>query len=423
MAAMSRATWIPVLLLVSVPLLGCKQGQSQAPPPEPLKVDVSTPINEPISNYEVFTGRTQAYNYADVRARVTGYLWEARFKEGEDVKEGAVLFVVDPRPYDATLNQANANLELQKAQLKYNEADYNRQVDLRNKQAVSQDEVEKSGAARDTAQASVRSAEAAVRTAKLNRDFTEVLAPADSTIKRRQVDPGSLIQADNTIMASLVEMDKLYAYFDVDERTLLRFRHLLPEGKVPPEAAARLPVTLGFANEKPEEFSHAGELKFADNKVDPSTGTLRMWGIFQNPQRDLFSGLFVRVRMQIPMDAAETAKWKFVSEAALQSDQGQQYLYVVKQETRDDGQTHNVVVRVNVERGQRKDHVQGKEGTLIAVKGLKGDERVVVSNWQRVRPKTEVEPKEVDMPRSTTATSTTSVAGMPGSGAKDQASK
>src|SRR5438552_1143236 len=110
MAAMSQAKWISVLLLVSVPLLGCNQGPSQAPPPEAPKVDVSTPVNEPISNYEVFTGRTQAYNYADVRARVTGYLKEARFKEGEDVKEGEELFVVDARPYDAALNQATANL-------------------------------------------------------------------------------------------------------------------------------------------------------------------------------------------------------------------------------------------------------------------------------------------------------------------------
>jgi multidrug efflux pump subunit AcrA (membrane-fusion protein) len=205
-------------------------------------------------------------------------------------------------------------------------------------------------------------------------------------------------------------MDPMYAYFDVDERTFLRIREFLPEGMVPADADAKLPVTLGFANEAPENFSHPGKLKFGDNKVDPTTGTLRMWGIFDNTKRDLFSGLFIRVRMGIPIEPAEANKWRFVSEAALGSDQGRKYLYVVKNETKDDGATHQIVDRIDVEVGQR-------QNGLIAVKGLRGDERVVVSNLQRIRPKTEVAlPNEpVPMPRATTPATTVPANGAQGS--------
>src|SRR5262249_41813658 len=149
-------------------------------------------------------------------------------------------------------------------------------------------------------------------------------------ISRRLVDPGNDVIADNTVLASLVQLDKLYAYFDVDERTLLRINHLLPHGKIPPDAAKLLPVTLGLANEKPEAFSHEGVVEFADNKVDPTTGTLRMWGTFDNPNFDLKPGLFIRVRMGL----GAPRKALFVSEAALGSDQGRKFLYVVNGENK-----------------------------------------------------------------------------------------
>jgi RND family efflux transporter MFP subunit len=399
---MSRTIWIPTLLLICTPFLGCKLNQAQAPSSEPPKVDVSEPVAEPIASYEVFTGRTQAVNYADIRARVTGYLKEASFSEGEDVEENKVLFLIDPGPYEATLNQAKANLALQVAQLEYNERDYARMAAAFNKGGFSQDDVDKSRAALDTSKAAVRAADAAVRTAQINVDFTKVRAPFNGRISRRLVDPGTDVQADATIMASVVQMDPMYAYFDVDERTFLRIRELLPEGKVPADADAKLPVALGYANEAPENFSHIGKLKFGDNKVDPTTGTLRMWGIFDNHKRDLFSGLFIRVRMGIPIDPAEAKRWMYVSEAALGSDQGQKYLFVVRQETREDGSTHDVIDRVNVEVGQRKENVQGKPGILIAVKGLKGDEHIVVSNLQRVRKGTEVKVEKKEMPRAQT---------------------
>jgi len=399
---MKRVIGLAILCAATCFFIGCtKQNQGPSGSTELPKVDVSTPVEEPIKNYDVFTGRTQTMEYTDIRARVTGYLVDVKFKEGQDVKKDDPLFIIDPRPYDLALAQAKANLKFQQAQLVFNEADYRRTQDLFETKSVSREDLDKSRAARDTQKAQVESSAVAVDTAELNVKFTKVIAPFNGRIGRRQVDPGTDIQADVTIMASLVRVDPLYAYFDVDERTLLEIRRFFPEGKIPEDAAAKFPVTLGFANQKPEEFSHPGELMFADNKLDPTTGTMRMWGIFQNPQHDLYSGLFIRVKMEIPIDAAEAKKWLFVSEAALSSDQGRKYLFVVKKETKDDGNYHHVVARVDVEVGQRQDG-------LIAVKGLEGGEWVVVSNIQRVRPKSEVaDPgKPKPMPRATTQVKT-----------------
>jgi multidrug efflux pump subunit AcrA (membrane-fusion protein) len=217
-------------------------------------------------------------------------------------------------------------------------------------------------------------------------------------------------------------MDPMYAYFDVNERIfLLQIRGLLKDGKVPPDAAEKFPVTLGFADEKPEQFSHNGILKFADNKVDPTTGTLRMWGLFENPKHDLYSGLFIRVRMEMPVEAAEARKWQFVSEDALGSDQERKYLLVaVPKETADGTKYFIADERVYVEVGQRKVVKVGKEeGVLIAVKSLKGDdlkgdELVVVNNLQRVRPKMEVKAMYVPMPVKKTEATTIPVNGNQG---------
>src|SRR5262249_42047325 len=154
-------------------------------------------------------------------------------------------------------------------------------------------------------------------------------------------------------------------------------RAMLPEGRIPYNALEKFPVTLGFSNEKPEQFSHPGALKFADNRVDINTGTLRLWGTFENHKRDLHPGLFIRVRMGIGPERDAL----FVAEAALGSDQGRRFLYVVNKETKEDGSARDVVARVPVEVGQRKN------GRIAIEKGLKGDERVVVTGLQTIRPK------------------------------------
>jgi RND family efflux transporter MFP subunit len=376
---MNRHGWT-VLPLLLIALVGC--GEDKAPPePGAPEVQVSVPLSDTITNYEVFTGRTQALNAVDLRCRVTGFLAEAPFKQGEDVKKGDVLFVIQQKPFEESLRQARATRDQQRATLLLNESLYKRHLALRNQNAMSQEDFQQTQAARDTSRAALEAAEAATAIAAQNLDWCVVRAPFDGRISRRLVDPGNDVIADNTILASLVEVDKLYAYFDVDERTLLQINHLLPRGKVPANAARTLPLMLGLANESPEQFSHQGVLDILDNKVDVNSGTLRMWGIFENSEYDLKPGMFIRVRMGI----GEPRQALFVAESALGSDQGRKFLYVV------DGDNHIVYKPVTV--GQRK------QGLIAIENGLKGDERVVINGIQRVRPNMEVIPETVTMPR------------------------
>jgi RND family efflux transporter MFP subunit len=413
---MCRRAWKLFSSLALITVLGCGDKSAQLPPSKNPEVEVSKPIKDTLTNYEFFQGRTQAINSVDLRSRVTGYLAEAPFKEGEDVKKNDVLFIIQQKPFKDALRQATASRDQQKAQLVYNEANYKRNLELYKKSgggAVSENDVEQSRSSRDASKASVEAAEAAIEIAKQNLDWTEIRAPFDGRVSRRLVDPGNDVITDNTILASLVQLNPLYAYFDVDERTLLQIGHQFPEGKIPYNAADLFPVTLGLANEKPEDFSHPGILKFADNKVEPTTGTLRMWGIFENSKYDLKPGLFIRVRMGI---GKPQESW-FVAEAALGSDQGRQYLYLVNSEKNEDGTTKEVVAYFPVEVGQRKNG-------LIAVKGVNRDltpeDRIVVKGLQTIRPKISVEPKLVDMPRAQSPSTKPAVVGTISSGEKKQ---
>jgi len=380
-------------LFVALTLAGCGGVESAPPEAKPPQVDVSVPVKGTLTEYEVFTGRTEALYSANLQAQVTGYLKKAPFEQGDDVKKGDVLFEIDPRPFQATYDadkalvaQNEANLELAKQN-----NDRAQTLGSQKSSAIAQAEVDQYRSQLAQAIATLNQSKANLETAQLNLEWAVIRAPFDGRVSRRLVDPGNLVMANNTILASLVELDRLYAYFDVDERTLLRINEHLPSGKVPADSAQKLPVTLGLANEKPEAFSHLGTLKFTDNKVDPTTGTLRMWGTFENEKLDLKPGLFVRVRLGV----GEPRPALFVAESALGSDQGRRYLYVVDKE--------NKIVYTPVDVGQRKDVVvEGKKRTLIAVTGHEGYElkgkRVVVNGLQRVRPGDKVESKLVTMP-------------------------
>jgi RND family efflux transporter MFP subunit len=390
---MPRKFW-PLVLLLPAALAGCHHPKSQVDDGKPPEVMVSTPIKDSIVNYAVFTGRTQAVNRVDLQARVTGYLDKVYvgredelqdgqpppIREGDDVKKGQVLFVLQEKPFRDALTQAEKN---------YDQLVTQRDFNKRNLERVRSSGVGSSPADLDTAETAYRTsdsqvaaARAAVEIAKQNLEWATIRAPFDGRIGKRMVDRGNDVKADNTVLATIEQVNPLYAYFDVDERTTLRIGSLLANGKVPADATVRFPLTLGLANERPEDFSHKGTLKFADNKVDPGTGTLRMWGLFENPRLDLKSGMFVRVRMGV----GEPQETLFLAETALNSDQGKKYVLAVDED--------NKVVYTPVEIGQRKDG-------LIAVTGLKGDERVVVDGLQRVRAQMVVSPHEVPMPRAT----------------------
>jgi RND family efflux transporter MFP subunit len=287
----------PLFLVLSGSMLGLVAspgwtGGQPRPAAAPREVRVSRPLISEGPDHVDFTGRTEAAASVRIRARVTGYLDKVRFKDGAEVKQGEVLFEIDPRPYQAELDKAQAEVALSEADLKLAEAKYKRTKALHATKAASQADVETADAERVKARAQVAAARAGFEVARLRLAFTKVTAPFAGRIGRRLVDAGGLVRADETALAVLVTNDPVYVYFDMDERTYLRLRRAKREGKADVEAQ----VTVGLADEK--GFPRRGKIDFVDNQVDPKTGTIRMRVVCPNAKGLMLPGLFVRVRLK-----------------------------------------------------------------------------------------------------------------------------
>jgi RND family efflux transporter MFP subunit len=336
-----------------------------------------------VTDYADFTGRVAAVDSVEVRARVWGYLDKVNFKEGALVKQGDVLFEIDPRTYRATLAQAEGNLASMEARLERLNADLERARRLLPSRTIGREEYDKIVGDRGEAAASLAALKAAVERAKLDLEYTKVLAPVSGRVSRYVVTVGNLIQSGDqnggTLLTTLVSVDPMYAYFDVDEHTVLRVRRLVREGKAK-LAHDELPVWLGLANE--DGYPHRGTVDFVNNQVNPKTGTLRLRGVFPNKDEALSPGYFARVRLPIgfPHQAL------LVSDRALDTDQGQKVVYVVDRD--------NKVASRPVRLGAIHDGLREITG------GVKPGERVIVNGLQQVRPGIAVEPKLVDMPTS-----------------------
>jgi multidrug efflux system membrane fusion protein len=347
-------------------------------------VRVSHPVQRQVTDFEVFTGRTQAVQTVDLRARATGYLIRVLFQDGAEVRQGDVLFEIDPRPYQAELDRARAGLALAEARLKLAQANAKRAKALAGTNAVGKDELDKVEAERAAAEAAVRMAHSDTEVAQLKLSFTRVTAPISGHIGRRLLDVGNLVKADDTVLAAIVSDDPMYAHFDMDERTLLDVRRAVNEGRIKMPQAGHAPLYLGLAGE--EGYPHAGTLDFVNNQVDPATGTIRVRGIFPNPRpaggvRLLSPGMFVRIRL--PIGAPHPAL--LVSVGAVGSDQGQRFVYVLDDK--------DVVRRRDVKAGPLQD-----DGLLAITDGLKAGDWVVVGGLQRLRPGQAVRPQRVPMP-------------------------
>jgi len=377
------------VLGLSLSLAGCARKLSEVPLAA-IPVTVSRPIERDVTDYADFTARTAAVDSVEVRAHVWGYLQKVNFKEGALVKKGDVLFELDPRPYQATLQQANAKVGQDEAQLKYDEAQYRRNRELIAQHAVSQSDLDKSLAARDVDIANIAADKAVVASRQLDLEYTKVIAPVSGRTSRYIVTVGNLIQSGDqnggTLLTSIVSVDPMYAYFDVDEHTVLRVRQLAREGKAVSPREGVVPVWLGLANEN--GHPHQGTIDFVDNQVNPRTGTMRVRGVFPNADQVLAPGLFARVRGPI----GRPHKSLLVSEYALDTDQGRKVVYVAEKD--------NKVVSRPVRLGALHD------GLRAVDEGLKPDERVVVIGLQQVRPGVTVAPQLVDMPVSLEAAST-----------------
>jgi len=344
-----------------------------------IEVVVTTPITDQVTDSEDFTGRLDGLKTVDVRARVSGFVLSAPFKEGDMVHEGDLLFLIDPLSYKADLNLAAANLKLAKADQNLQEKIANRSRTLIGNGAVAQEDLETSVA---TAQKSGAQTEAMAATrdrAKLYLDWTRVTAPLSGRISRRLVDPGNLVNADQTILTTIVSDHELYAYFDVNERTYLDLVHPVSPGQSSSLGALNSPVIMQLANET--QFVRSGIVNFVDNRVNANTGTIRMRAVFDNADGALRAGLFVRIRLHIgtPYQAV------LIPGAALQSDQGRKYVFVVNDK--------DEVVYRPITPGQ-------EIKTLRVVKqGVAMGDRIIVSGMQRVRQGVQVQVQMQDPPK------------------------
>lgn len=380
----SRSSYLAgsLVLVGCIALAGCTANPSERPVAALVPVTVSYPVERYVTDYADFTGRTAAVDSVELRARVWGYLDKVHFEEGAIVKKGDVLFEIDPLTYKAVLAQAEGNLASAEARVERLDADLARARRLLSARAMSREEFDKIDGDRGEAAASRAALKAVVERAKLDLQYTKILAPVSGRVSRYVVTVGNLVQAGDqaggTLLTTVVSVDPMYAYFDVDENTALRVRRLVREGKSASPRDGGYPVSLGLANE--EGHPHRGTVNFADNQVNPKTGTIRLRGVFPNKDQVLLPGLFARVRTPIgrPHQAL------LVSDRALDTDQGQKIVYVVNEK--------NEVASRPVRVGALHD------GLREITDGLKPGERVIVSGLQQVQPGRTVEPTLVDMP-------------------------
>ena len=367
-------------LAVALAQAGCAKTAPELGPPPPAAVTVSRPLQRYVTDRAEFTGRTAAVESVQVRARVWGHLQKINFVEGADVKKDGLLFVIDQRPYRAALARAQADVAQGDARAKRVAADHARVRGLIASRAVSREEFDKTTGDLAEAAAATQSAKAALETARLNLEYTEVRAPVSGQVGRALVTVGNMVQSGEnggTILTTLVSVDPMYAYFDVDEGNIPRLRRLVNRLRVG-GADRAMPIHLGLAGE--QGHPHRGTIDFADNQVDPSTGTLKVRAVFPNKDRNLTPGLFARV--VVPLGDPHRAL--LVTDRAIDTDQGQKVVYVVGKD--------DVVERRPVRLGGLHD------GLREILAGLDGSERVVVDGIQRVRGGVTVQPRLVDMP-------------------------
>lgn len=365
------------VLLVCAITAGCDKVKSAMAPtpagpppaaPKPPDVLFTLPTTSTITDFEDFTGRTVARRTIDIRARVTGYLDKIQFKDGGEVKKDDLLFEIDPRPYQTEFTRTQAALVQAEAHRSRLDHDLERATKLIESKQISREQFDLVTGDRAEADAAVSVAKANLQTARLNLSFTQVKAPLAGQISRTQLDPGNLVKADDSILTTLVTLDPIFAYFEVDERTLLMMRRYVESGKIKTvdKDEPQVPVLMGLADE--DGFPHSGMINFVDNRLDVATGTLQVRGVFDNPTHILSPGLFVRVRLPI----GEPYQAILIDERALGTDQGQKFVYVVD---RDNNAQYRRVEVGKLQNGQR-----------VVRKGIAEGDRVVVSGLQRVRP-------------------------------------
>lgn len=359
-----QASWLGLLLSL---LAGCGQPTAEPAGPPPPAVAVSRPIQREVVEWEEYTGRLDAVETVEVRARVGGYLEKVNFKDGSLVKKGDLLFVIDPRPYKAALGRAQGELARAQARRDLAKNDLARAQRLFEKRVISEEELDTRDKNLREAVAAVQSAQSAVDEAKLNLEFTEVRAPISGRISRELVTEGNLVNDGTgtaTLLTTIVSLDPIYVYFEVDEKAYLRQGARRRTGERGTLQVAVNPVFVGLADE--EGFPHEGRLDFLDNRFDPAVGTIRARAVVDNPDGMLTPGLFARVKL--PSSGKFPAV--LLDDKAVLTDQDRKYVYVLDADNR----------------AQRRDVKLGRmfDGLRIVTEGLGADDAVVVHGVQKI---------------------------------------
>ncbi len=367
--AMAIGRCAPLLVLAA-----CGQDNQYVAPPPP-QVTVAAPLQQPVTRYLEATGNTASINTTDLVARVQGFIQEIHYKDGDEVKEGAALFTIEPEPYKLKLEQAQAAEAGAQASLKQTEAEYDRQADLASRQVASKAALDNATANRDSARAKLLQAQADTKTAAINLGYTQVKAPFDGIVTARQVSIGQYVGASGTptVLATIVQTHPIYVNFNISEQDVLRIRENMARRGITRDDLKTIPVEIGLQTES--GYPHRGSLDYAAPNVDQSTGTLLVRGIIENADHVLLPGYFVRVRVPAPQQTTAL----LVPDVALGADQGGRYVLVVNKD--------NVVEQRKVEVGPLQDTLR------VIEKGLMPDERVVVAGIQRAIPGQKVDPQ------------------------------
>ncbi len=361
------------LLLVSS---GCSKEQQKAVPPPP-KVTVARPLVQEFTNYVYFTGYTEARQSVELRARVEGFLESFSFQPGDLVAEGDLLFSIDRRQFVANVAQAEADLASREAELQLSRTTVKRKESAFKQRAVSELAVLEARAAVSKAEAQVKGAEGVLANARLELSYTEMYAPVAGRMSRNMVDIGNLVGAggDKTLLATLVNYDPVYVYFNVDERSLMLYKKKHKGSELRGgDQDVKTPVFLGLEGEK--GYPHSGYINYMSNEVDLGTGTIQVRGVFDNKDLFILPGMFARVR--IPLEVVEDAL--LVPDAALTADQRGKFLLTVNKE--------NIVEYKPVKTGAVLD------GMRVITNGITAEDRVIVRGIQRARPGSPVTPEE-----------------------------
>jgi RND family efflux transporter MFP subunit len=376
----SRQLALRALLLAAALALGGARCAPDAPEAKPPAVDVAHPVVREIVEWDEYSGRVEAVERVEVRARVSGYIESIRFVDGQIVEPGDLLFVIDPRPYRAALSRAEAELASARASLALAENDARRAERLMQSEVISRERFETQTTARRTAAADVEAAKAAVEQARLDLEFTEVRAPIRGRVGRDLVTTGNLVSGgtpDATLLTTLVSLDPIHVYFDADERAVLKYERLARSGERASSRDVPNPVLLALADE--QGFPHRGQMDFVDNQLDPRTGTMRGRAVFPNPDLALTPGLFARVRLL----GSGRHRALLLPDEAIGTDQSDRYVLVVDEQSR-------VESRI-IEPGPLI------EGLRVVRSGLAPEDRVVIRGLQAVQPGSSVEPRPVEI--------------------------